>query len=107
MIYTISLTEKAKQDIEDIAFYISENDSWEKSLYVSGEIEKAIAKLDHHPERGGYPTELLSKKVRDYRETRFSPCRIFYEIRNSTVFVVAVADGRRDMVVFLAERLGP
>lgn len=106
MIYTVRLTPEAEQDLDHIAAFISENDSWEKSLNVIDEINKKIDKLDHFPERGGHPIELLPKNIRDYRETRFGPYRIFYQIKNETVSVVAVADGRRDMVAFLTERFG-
>ncbi len=75
-------------------------------MYVVNRIHDTIKTLQHFPERCGYPMELLQQNNKNYRETYFGPYRIFYEIKNGTVYVVAVADGRRDMAAFLAERLG-
>ena len=107
MTYHVRVTPSAKEDIRKIAQYISKNDSPGKSRYVVGEIRKKIQTLNQFPERGGRPVELLlMNDDRDYREILFGPYRIFYQIRDKTVFVVAVADGRRDMIAFLLERFG-
>lgn len=106
MSYLVRLTPEAEADIDSISSYIYEHDSLEKALYVVREINKTIDKLDRFPERGGHPVELLRMDDWNYRETLFGPYRIFYRVEEKTVYVVAVADGRRDLISFLAERLG-
>ncbi len=104
--YSVLVMPAAEEDIDAITMYIATHDYKSRARFVAGEIRKKIQTLCHFPERGGHPLELLRKGNREYRETLFGPYRIFYRIEEKTVFVVAVADGRRDMEVFLTGRLG-
>ena len=58
-----------------------------------------------NPQRGTYPKELLAIGLREYREIFFKPYRIIYRVMNQNVYVMVIADGRRDMQALLQRRL--
>ena len=105
MAFTVLLTEDAANDLRDLYTYISKHDSPQKAEYVLDQIEEKFVSLSELPERGGYPAELLSVGIRDYREVFFKPYRIIYRIDNESVYVHLVADGRRDMQTLLQRRM--
>ena len=73
--------------------------------YVLERIEQAFQALSALPERGSYPRELLDLGIRKYREVFFKPYRIIYRVRGDGVYVMVIADGRRDMRALLERRL--
>jgi len=76
-----------------------------KADYVLDQIEKAFSSLSENPERGAYPKELLAIGLREYREIFFKPYRIIYRVMVENVYVMVIADGRRDMQTLLQRRL--
>lgn len=73
--------------------------------YVLEQIEKTFLSLSEHPQRGNYPKELLDLGIREYREIFFKPYRIIYRVMGNNVYVLLIADGRRDMQTLLQRRL--
>jgi toxin ParE1/3/4 len=49
--------------------------------------------------------ELREVGVSDYREILWKPYRILYFVEDKRVYVVAILDGRRDLVDLLVQRL--
>ena len=105
MSFTVFLTKDAARDIEELYDYIALHDAPEKADHVLDQIEKAFSRLSEYPERGVYPKELAAIGVREYREVFFKPYRIIYRIMDKNVFVLLIADGRRDMQSLLQRRL--
>ena len=105
MPYLVQLTEDAAPDLEEIYTYIRRHDSPGSANYVLGEIERAFQGLSEHPERGAYPRELLELGIREYREVFFKPYRVIYRVTGDNVYVLVIADGRRDMRALLLRRL--
>lgn len=105
MAFSVLITEGAVADLEDLYNYISEHDSPSKAEYVLDQIEKKFTSLSELPERGGYPKELQSIGIRDYREIFFKPYRIIYRVDVDKVYVYLISDGRRDMQTLLQRRL--
>jgi toxin ParE1/3/4 len=105
MRFEVRLTADAVRDLEEIDDWISTNDSPAKAGHVAASIEAAIETLKRFPERGRHPPKLLAVGIRDYRETFFKPYRILYYVAEKRVYVVLIADGRRDMQALLARRL--
>jgi len=103
--YNVLWTDVARSDLDDIANYIAEEDGIDTALEIVFRLERRAAKLVNMPKRGVIVSELLDVGVLQYRQLTERPWRIFYRIYEETVHVVAVVDGRRDMVVFLMERL--
>ena len=105
MKYQVFLTDDAAKDLEDLYDYIEFHDAPEKADYVLGKIEDAFSNLADNPERGAYPNELLEVGLREYREIYFKPYRIIYRVIELNVYVMVIADGRRDMQTILQRRL--
>ena len=105
MTFQVFLTDDTSRDIEDLYDYIESNDAQGKADCVLGQIEKTFSNLSENPERGAYPKELVAVGLREYREIFFEPYRIIYRVMSETVYVMVVADGRRDMQALLQRRL--
>ncbi len=103
--FEVLLTNDAARDLEEIYNYIALHDSHEKADYVLDRFEKVFSSQSEFPERGAYPNELLMLGIREYRETFFKPYRIFYRVIANIVYVLLIADGRRDMQSLLQRRL--
>ena len=105
MPFQIFLTEDAARDLEDLYDYIEWHDVPGRADDVLDQIGKALSSLSENPERGAYPKELLAIGLREYREIFFKPYRIIYRVVDENVYVMVIADGRRDMQTLLQRRL--
>ena len=105
MSFLVQLTDDATGDLEEIYDYIDRHDVPGRVDYVLEQIEKAFSSLSEYPERGNYPRELLDIGIREYREIFFKPYRIIYRVMENNVYVLVIADGRRDMQTLLQRRL--
>ena len=105
MHFSVLLTDDAVCDLEDLCNYIDLHDTPAKADHVLEMIEKAFKNLIENPQRGTYPKELLALGIREYREIFFKPYRIIYRIMENNVYVLLIADGRRDMQTLLQRRL--
>jgi toxin ParE1/3/4 len=105
MPFPVLLTDDAARDLEEICDTIAVHDAPQAADYVLGRIEKTFSRLCEFPERGAYPKELLALGIREYREIFFKPYRIIYRVIDKTVYVLLIADGRRDMQTLLQRRL--
>ena len=105
MSFLVQLTDDAVRDLEEIYDYIKRHDSPGSADHVLARIEAVFANLSEHPQHGNYPKELLDMGIREYREVFFKPYRIIYRVNGDNVFVLMVADGRRNMQVLLEQRL--
>ncbi|MBW2206455.1 MAG: type II toxin-antitoxin system RelE/ParE family toxin [Deltaproteobacteria bacterium] len=101
----VYLTADAARDLEEIYDHIALHDAPAKAEHVLSRIESAFTSLAEFPERGAYPKELLSLGIRDYREVFFKPYRVIYRVLGDAVYVLLIADGRRDMQTLLQRRL--
>ncbi|MCZ6646966.1 MAG: type II toxin-antitoxin system RelE/ParE family toxin [SAR324 cluster bacterium] len=105
MTFEVILTADAARDLADIVDFIAARDAPDKAQHVLDRIERAFAGLAENPERGAHPRELLSLGIREYREVFFKPYRILYQVAETRVMVMLIADGRRDMQTLLQRRL--
>ena len=105
MPFLVQLTDDAAHDLEDICDYIEQHDAPGKAEHVLEQIERAFSGLAKNPRRGNYPKELLDIGIREYREIFFKPYRIIYRVMEQNVYVLVIADGRRDMQTLLQRRL--
>lgn len=58
---------------------------------------------DFHCE--GAPKELDALGIREFRKILMPPYRLIYRVVGATVFIIVIADGRRDMQTLLEHRL--
>ena len=105
MPFAIFLTNDAARDLDELYDYITLHDAPQKADYVLGQIERAFSRLSKFPERGAHPKELRALGILEYREIFFKPYRIIYRVVNKNVYVLLIADGRRDMHTLLQRRL--
>lgn len=105
MPFQVFLTDDASRDLEALYDYIRSHDEPGKADYVLDQIEKAFSNLSENPERGVYPKELLATGLREYREIFFKPYRMIYRVIDNKVYIMVIADGRRDMQALLQRRL--
>lgn len=105
MAFQVFLTDDASRDLEELYDYIESHNAPGKAGYVLDQIGQAFSSLSENPERGVYPKELLAVGLREYREIFFKPYRIIYRVMAENVYVMVVADGRRDMQALLQWRL--
>ena len=105
MAFQVLLTDDAAHDLEDICDYINLHDSPGGMDYVLGQLEKAFAGPSENPHRGAFPKELLSIGIKEYREIFFKSYRTIYRVMDEKVYVLLIADGRRDMQTLLQRRL--
>jgi plasmid stabilization system protein ParE len=97
-------TETARADLELIVDFIAE-DSVENAVAVLDRLEERAEALRLAAERGRVVPELKVVDVLQYRELIERPWRIVYRIEPDQVVVLAVLDGRRDLVSLMLERL--
>ena len=73
-------------------------------VYWSGSKEPSPA-LPSTPIAAAIRRKLLDIGIREYREVFFKPYRIIHRVIASNVYVLLIADGRRDMQSLLQRRL--
>ena len=105
MPFAVQLTDHAAGDLEEIVDYLSRQDAPGRAEHVLERIEQTFHALSAFPERGNHPRELLELGIREYREVFFKPYRIIYRVVGDGVYVLVIADGRRDMRALLQRRL--
>ena len=105
MQFLVLLTDDAARDLEELYDYLHRNEVTGRAEHVLEQIEKSVASLSETPHRGTFPKELLSLGIREYREVFFKPYRIIYRVLEKKVYVLLIADGRRDMQTLLQRRL--
>ncbi|MDZ7753942.1 MAG: type II toxin-antitoxin system RelE/ParE family toxin [Gammaproteobacteria bacterium] len=105
MAFRVFLTDDACRDLEDLYDHIESHDAPGRAYYVLDQIEKVFSSLSENPERGVYPKELLAVGLREYREIFFKPYRVIYRIMDEKVYVMVIADGRREMQTLLQRQL--
>ena len=105
MPFTVFLTDDAASDLNELYDYISLHDARQKAERILEQVERAFSRLSEFPERGAHPKELLALGIREYREVFFKPYRIIYRVMNKNVYILLIANGRRDMQTLLQRRL--
>ncbi len=103
--YEIEFSSWAEQDLDELIKYISENDSITRAVEVYLKIKEKVSHLSQFPDRGRIVPELRRIRIKEYREIIHAPYRIIYMIKERTVFVMAVFDGRREIADIIYQRI--
>ena len=90
-------TKPAVQDLDSLAEYIALSNPVAAGELVQ-RVFNAVERLSRFPESGRFPLELEGFP---YREVIVDPCRVFYRIENSKVFILHVYRQERDIRQFL------
>jgi len=105
MAFTVLLTRHAARDLEELYDYVARHDAPGKAEHILGRIEAAFKSLSGSPQRGAYPRELLAMGIREYREVFFKPYCLIFKVVGTKVYVLLIADGRRDLQTLLQRRI--
>jgi len=105
MLFRVWLTDHAVRDLTELVEHISVRRGPVEANQVLGHIEQVLAGLRETPHRGACPRELLTLGIKEYREVFFKPYRILYTVAEADVYVLLIADGRRDFQTLLQRRL--
>ncbi|KKW93691.1 type II toxin-antitoxin system RelE/ParE family toxin [Sphingobium chungbukense] len=103
--FEIELTQGAEDDLEEIHAYLAENRSAEDADALLDEFISTIETLESFPERGAVPKELDALGIREFRQILLRQHRLIYRTAGTKVFILIIADGRRDMQTLLERRL--
>lgn len=103
--YTVYLTAGAEADLADIHDWIAVHRTLEQADAFLDTMLARIDSLEAFPDRGSVPAELDALGIRDFRQIVAPPYRLLYRVIVDSVFVLLVADGRRDFQALLERRL--
>lgn len=100
--YSVRWTPEAESDAATVVDYVNDPINAEKVIVQLGGKADSLRTL---PERGRVVPELRTIGVLQYREVFHKPWRMVYKILDREVWIMAVLDGRRNLVDLLFERL--
>jgi toxin ParE1/3/4 len=92
-------TEPALSDLNEIAEYIA-LDKPDAARSLVKQVFSSVDNLEQFPELGRTPPEL---KLSKYREIIVDPCRIFYRIDQSKVYILYVMRGEMQLRRYLID----
>jgi addiction module RelE/StbE family toxin len=102
--YSVTVTQTAENDLDDIVLYIAE-DNVQIALKIVDKLQNSINTLKYFPEKGRRVPELLDKNINEYRALIEAPWRIIYKIENNDVNVITIIDGRRNVQDIIMQKL--
>ncbi len=103
--FEVELTQGAEDDLRAIHGYIASNRSVDDADKLLDEFLISIETLERFPQRGSIPKELDALGIREFRQILLRHFRLIYRVIDGKVFVLVIADGRRDMQALLERRL--
>ncbi|MGK6319882.1 type II toxin-antitoxin system RelE/ParE family toxin [Sphingomonas sp. DT-204] len=103
--FEVELTRGAEDDLKEIYGYLVENRSVDEADALLEAFLDKILTLERFPLRGAIPKELDALGIREFRQVLLEPYRLIYRVIAGRVFILVIADGRRDMQALLERRL--
>lgn len=103
--FAVELTQGAQDDLAAIHAWLAELRSPDDADALLDRVLEAVARLERYPLRGSVPRELEALGIAEFRQLLLAPYRLIYRVVGETVFVLIIADGRRDMQTLLERRL--
>jgi toxin ParE1/3/4 len=103
--FTVHLTAGAETDLADIHGWIAANRAPEQADAFLDAMLVKVESLEAFPDRGSVPGELDAIGIHEFRQLVVPPYRLIYRVIVDHVFVLLIADGRRDFQALLERRL--
>ncbi|MET1113306.1 MAG: type II toxin-antitoxin system RelE/ParE family toxin [Allosphingosinicella sp.] len=103
--FEVRLTRGAENDLERLYDFLAEQGSPPIADALLRSILEKVEALERFPNRGSIPKEMARLGIRTFHQLVHSPYRIIYRVIGREVFVLLIADGRRDMQSLLEWRL--
>jgi len=104
MSYKIVWTKSAEMELNEIVDYIIENDGVDIANDIYCKIKERAELLAVNPELGRIVPDLAKMTVK-FREIIFKSWRFIYKVEKSTIKILLVIDGRRNIEDILYEKL--
>ena len=101
----VHVTRHAEEDIVAILDYLLAQDAASAAADLWRRFDEAFASLQRYPARGHVPPELLEYPDRRIRELHVGVYRLIYRYFEQDVYILFVADGRRNIQDALLERV--
>lgn len=103
--YEVRLTRGAERDLEALYDYLAEHRSPDEAEALLEALVAKVETLEHFPERGSVAKELEALGISEFRQILAGRYRMIYRVVSAAVFVMLIADGRRDTQALLERRL--
>lgn len=103
--HVVHLTAGAEADLAEIHGWIAAHRSPQQADAFLDAMLARVESLETYPDRGSVPAELDAIGVREFRQLTAPPYRLIYRVIVDHVFVLLIADGRRDFQALLERRL--
>jgi len=101
----IIILESAEHDLKELRNYIVKNFSLKTWQNTYDKIKEVIRNLKTFPYTGSIPEEIEKLNLSQYRQVISGMNRIIYEVRQDTLYIHIIVDGRRDLTSLLTRRL--
>ena len=101
----VRFTKGAEADLLEVRRYIRKRDGAVRAREALDRLKETIMLLETQPEAGPVPEELASLGITEYRQLVSPPFRVIYMLVDDHVYVLVIADGRRDFQSLLKRRL--
>jgi toxin ParE1/3/4 len=101
----VVILESAEHDLKELRSYIVRNFSLKTWQNTYDRIKEAIRNLKTFPFTGSIPEEIEKLNPSQYRQVISGMNRIIYEVRQDTLYIHIIVDGRRDLTSLLTRRL--
>ena len=103
--FEVRITKGAESDLEALHNYTAANRSAAEADALLDRILDKIITLEKFPLRGPVCPELDRLGIAEFRQIYHEPYRLIYRLNDKVVYVMIVADSRRDMKALLERRL--
>lgn len=101
----VVILESAEYDLKELRSYIVKNVSLTTWQNTYDKIKEVIRNLKTFPYTGSIPEEIEKLNLIQYRQVISGMNRIIYEVRQDTLYIHIIVDGRRDLTSLLTRRL--
>jgi toxin ParE1/3/4 len=103
--YLVSITQGAADDLDAIHAFAANQRSLDDADALLDSLYQRVETLERFALRGSMVPEASEIDNRQLRQILHLPFRLIYRINEDAVTIIAIVDGRRDVLSFLRERL--
>jgi toxin ParE1/3/4 len=103
--FEVRITKGAENDLEALHHYLAVNRSAAEAATLLDAILDKIITLEQFPLRGPICPELDRLGISEFRQIYHGPHRLIYRVNDNIVYIMIIADSRRDMKALLERRL--
>ena len=103
--FRVRISDSAEQDLLDIVKDVAMRASTATADRLLDDLLDCVSTLEQFPDRGSIPSELAPLGIREFRQLILQTYRLICRVEGAAVFVLVIADGRRDMQPLLERRL--